>query len=31
MLAVGVLHEHSTKVQRAGLGFAAAAIVLIAA
>ncbi|MDP9092562.1 MAG: DMT family transporter [Actinomycetota bacterium] len=31
MLAVGVLHEHSTKVQRAGLGLAAAAIVLIAA
>jgi drug/metabolite transporter (DMT)-like permease len=31
MLAVGVLHEHSTKVQRAGLGLAGAAIVLIAA
>jgi drug/metabolite transporter (DMT)-like permease len=29
MLAVGLLHEHASKVQRIGLGLAAAAIVLI--
>jgi drug/metabolite transporter (DMT)-like permease len=29
ILAVGLLHEHTSKVQRAGLGLAAAAIVLI--
>ena len=29
MLAVGVLHEHTSRVQRIGLGLAAAAIVLI--
>lgn len=29
MLAVGLLHEHTSRVQRAGLGLAAAAIVLI--
>ncbi|MGH8962114.1 MAG: EamA family transporter [Jatrophihabitantaceae bacterium] len=29
MLAVGLLHEHTSKVQRAGLGLAGAAIVLI--
>ena len=29
MLAVGLLHEHTSKVQRVGLALAAAAIVLI--
>jgi drug/metabolite transporter (DMT)-like permease len=29
ILAVGLLHEHTSKVQRAGLGLAAASIVLI--
>lgn len=31
MLAVGLLHEHTSKVQRVGLGLAAASIVLITA
>jgi drug/metabolite transporter (DMT)-like permease len=29
ILAVGLLHEHTSRVQRAGLGLAATAIVLI--